>query len=310
MSFHFIKAGMQTSIQDLGRQGLMHLGISRSGAMDSSSLKMANWLVNKPPNSATIEVTLVGPTIQFECAMAIAICGATFELLLNNEAVYNNEIILVKKDDVLTFKKRQSGARAYIAFTGKLKLEPVLGSYSAHLTANLGSAHNPQLNDGDRIEVFEDTLAPYKQIPKQYQTSYSGNFLLRCVDSVESQLFSSKQLEQFFSQRYQVTPDCNRMGVRLSGKPIKFDKELEITSSGLTQGSIQIPPSGQAIISSVDGQTIGGYPRIANMISADLPILGQLAAGDQINFTQVEQKFAKASVVALQDFHAQFFNAH
>jgi len=305
---HFVKAGLQTSIQDLGRQGLMHLGISNSGAMDTNAMKLANWLVDKPIDSAVIEVTLVGPKIRFEKPMTIAICGAQFDLYLNNNMVFNDENIQVKKNDVLEFDRLQQGARAYIAFSGDLQLRPLLGSCSTHLTAKFGGFNNRQVNNNDRLAISSTALSPDKKIPTKNEIIYSGKYLLRCTRSVESDRFGQQQSEQFYSQRYQVTPECNRMGIKLSGKPIEFEEQLEITSCGLTQGSIQIPPSGQPIVSSVDGQTIGGYPRIANVISADLPVLGQLKAGDLLNFTLVTQSFAEKMLIEVQEFQKKMMS--
>jgi len=297
MSFYFIKAGLQTSIQDSGRQGFMHLGISHSGAMDRNSQKLANQLVDKSPDSAVFEIAFFGPTIRFETAMTIAICGAIFDLKLNNQPVSNDETILAKKNDLLEFKQVQKGARAYLAFSGELTIEETLESYSTHLTANLGGVDNRQIADGDCLSTKNNTLLPYKKISHQLAINYSGNYLLRCVVSVESVLFSRQQIDQFFCQRFQVTPALNRMGIRLQSNPIRLASPLEIVSSGLTTGSVQITPSGQAIISAVDGQTIGGYPRIANVITTDLPLLGQLTTNDQLQFTLVNQTFAEKSLL-------------
>ena len=303
MSFYFIKAGLQSSIQDTGRQGHMHLGISNSGAMDLYSMQLANWLVDKPAKSAVIEITLIGPKIRFDQSMSIAICGAQFDLYLNGNMVFNNETIQVEKEDVLEFDRLQQGARAYIAFSGELDIEPMLGSFSTHLTANFGGFHNRQFKDDDYLPIIRSKYVKSRQIKNQQEISFSGNYLIRCVQSVETKLFSEPQTAQFFSQRFLVTPECNRMGIKLKGDTIEFDTKLEIVSSGLTQGSIQIPPSGQPIISSVDGQTIGGYPRIANVISSDLPLLGQLKAGDQLNFTLVTQSFAENTLRESHHFH-------
>ena len=309
MSMHFIKAGLQTSIQDRGRHGLMHQGISNSGAMDSNSMKLANWLVDKPVDSPLIEITLIGPKIRFEKPMSIAICGAQFDLYLNGNLVFNNEIIQIKKEDILEFGRLQQGAGAYIAFSGELQLVPLLDSYSTHLTAKFGGFDNQKIENQDRLEITSSTLLSSKTIAAENEVFYSGNYLLRCTHSVESERFNQQQSKQFFTQRYRVTPECNRMGIKLSGEALEFEKYFDITSCGLTQGSIQVPPSGQPIISSVDGQTIGGYPRIANVISADLPILGQLKAGDQINFTLVTQSFAEKTLVEVQRFQKNMMSS-
>lgn len=292
MSFHFIKSGLQTSIQDLGRTGLMHLGISQSGAMDTNSMKLANWLVNKPLDSAVIEVTLIGPTIRIKKDISLAVCGAQFDLYLNNNQVSNNQMIEAKRDDILTFGRLHQGARAYLAFSGKLELTKILNSHSTHLTAMFGGFKNRQLIDNDVLEISSFPLSVVRKLPEKFNMHYPGSYLIRCVESVESDKFNAAQKERFFSQTYKVTSDSNRMGIRLLGEAMEFDTSFEIASTGLTQGSIQIPPSGQAIISSVDGQTIGGYPRIANIITADLPRLGQLKAGDKVNFVMVNLSLA------------------
>jgi len=308
MSLFFIKAGLQTSIQDLGRKGLMHLGISQSGTMDSVSMKKANWLVNKPINSTVIEVTLIGPKIQFLNDISFAICGAEFDLYLNGNLVFNDELIHAHKGDVLEFDKLLSGARAYMAFSGKLNLSTLLNSYSTHLTSQFGGFQNRQLKDSDSLDLTPTPIIEKRKLSSKYKTSYSGNYLLRCVESVESNQFSQSQTEQFFSQNFAVTVDSNRMGIRLKGQPLLFETYQEIVSSGLVQGSIQIPLSGQAIISSVDGQTMGGYPRIANIISADLPLLGQLKAGDKINFILVDDSYATNALNQLQELENRMLN--
>ncbi len=291
MSLTFIKAGLQTSIQDIARVGQMHLGISASGAMDSRAMKLANRLVGKPSHAATIEVTLVGPTIQAECDIAIAVCGAQFELFHQGKPVVPHQVINLSKGDILEFKRCLQGARAYIGFTGELDLPPVMASYSTHLTANFGCI-NGAIEDNQRLPIKGCHPLPPNVLEQALRPNYSGNYLIRTVPSVETDLFEPHQLTQFFSQSYQVSNDISRMGIRLDGDAITIHKALNITSSGLTQGSIQIPPLGTPIISSVDGQTVGGYPRIANVIAADLPLLGQLKSGDKLNFIKVSLDYA------------------
>ncbi|TQV89807.1 biotin-dependent carboxyltransferase family protein [Aliikangiella coralliicola] len=292
MSIHFVKPGLQTSLQDLGRIGQMHKGISRSGAMDTVAMQMANWLVSKPLDSAVLEITLVGPTLAFEKAMTLGVCGAEFELFLNGNQVFNNESFNVKPGDKLQFDKLKTGARAYLAFSGELKLAKVLASYSTHITAGFGGYQGRQFKLNDSLELHQTQIKDARKLPKECEMFYSGNYLLRCVSSVESSLFKQQNKNQFYASSYKVSTDSNRMGIRLSDNPIQLDNKLEILSSGLTQGSIQIPPSGEPIISSVDGQTIGGYPRIANVITADLSLLGQLKANDKVNFVFTTNKQA------------------
>ena len=180
MSLAFIRSGMQTSIQDSGRSGFMHQGISRSGAMDHMSLQLANWLVANPLNQAAIEVTLVGPTIEFKQNLSIAICGAEFDLTLNGEPVFNNETINVKAADVLEFKRLRKGARAYLAIAGKLKVDPLFGSQSTHLTAGFGGYKGRQFEANDVLEVLRAHETKKRVLPEAYRPTFTGNYLLRC----------------------------------------------------------------------------------------------------------------------------------
>ncbi|PHS15922.1 MAG: urea amidolyase [Kangiella sp.] len=288
----FIKAGLQTSVQDFGRTGTMHLGVSHSGAMDKTSLSLANYLVGNQKDNPALEITFIGPKIQFQTSMSIAVCGAQFDLYLNNELVFNNETIDVVQGDVLEFDKLISGARCYLAFSAQINLEKQLGSLSTHITARIGGFNNGQLKDSDQLEFLSTLVVPAKLLDKSLTQSFSGNYLLRCVESVETHHFSEAQKNQFFGSKYKIDQQSNRMGIRLNGNKINDSEKIQITSSGLTQGSIQITPSGLPIISSVDGQTIGGYPRIANIISADLSILGQLKAHDTISFELIDLEYA------------------
>lgn len=286
--FEFIKAGLQTSIQDFGRTGLQHLGVSKSGAMDPRAMHMANWLIGNSPDAPVLEITQIGPILIAHAKVTVAICGAEFELTLNNKPISGCQPIVLTPNDKLAFGRLIQGARAYLAIRGSFDLAQQLGSYSTHLTAGFGGYKNRQFVDGDKLYFTSRPAVKARQLSQKIRPSYSGNYLLRCVDSLESDQFTSNQKDKFLSNSYQVSPNSNRMGIRLKGEPILSSLPIEIVSTGLTQGSIQIPADGMPIISSVDGQTIGGYPRIANLIASDLPLLGQLKAGDKIGFALVD----------------------
>ena len=293
MSLTFLKPGLQTSIQDLGRCGKMHFGINQSGAMDFLSLKLANWLVGNPLNSPCLEIALVGPTIKFKASTSIAICGAEFDIYHNGDLVFNDETIQICKGDILEFDKLRSGARAYLAIAGKLKCEKQFGSYSTHLMAHFGGFQGRQLKTGDKIKIKDPRLNDVKVLEKKLRLKYLGNYLIRFTEAVESSFFSPESRRQFTQNEYKVSADSNRMGLRLVGHPISPQTNEQVVSSGLVPGTIQVPSSGLPIITGVDGQTIGGYPRIGNVISADLSLLGQLKAGDKIKWQFVELDAAK-----------------
>lgn len=288
----FIRAGLQTSVQDFGRPGYMHQGISHSGAMDSLAMRLANWLVGNKPRSAVIEVALVGPDIEFHRAMTIAASGADFELSLNGQPCYLNRSIRVVRGDRLTFGKLRRGCRAYLACSAELELHRYFGSVATHITAGFGGFSGRALRDGDRLETGTVHPEVNRELPTLFQLIYTGHYLLRCVPCVETHLFNQQQQQFFQNQRWQVSAQSNRMGVRLAGQALQHQQE-DIRSSGLLPGSIQIPPSGLPVIAAVDGQTIGGYPRIASVIRADLPLLGQLKAGDTLSFNLVDIEQAR-----------------
>ncbi|WP_444997534.1 biotin-dependent carboxyltransferase family protein [Aliikangiella sp. IMCC44359] len=304
MSIRVIKPGLQTSFQDAGRKGQMSNGIAISGAMDPLAMNLANWLVGNPADHPVIEVTLLGPTLKFEHAMSIAVVGAEFDLYLNGNLVFNNETILVKKNDLLEFDKLINGTRAYLAVTGMPEIPRILNSYSTNLTAHFGGQ---LFKKNDIIKLTKTSIQPKKSLPKKFHRVFSGHYLIRCVSCVESDWFDKTATEKFFSQKYQVTPESNRMGIRLTGSPICTHITEPVLSSGLTQGSVQIPPSGQPIISSVDGQTIGGYPRIASITTIDQPVLGQIKAGDRLSFILISQTEAIELLALRHQFFGQLY---
>jgi antagonist of KipI len=288
MSIEFLKPGMQTSLQDSGFIGHMQQGISRAGAMDQLAMELANWLVSKPKDSAVLEVTLVGPTIKFSTAMQIAICGASFHCILNGIQIKNNETINIKAGDILEFNKLLNGTRAYLAFTGTIQQKKFLNSHSTNVSVGYGNNSGKSFKTGDCLRLKPTDAPPIKKLPVSLQLVYSSHVQLRVTEGIDLDCFSEKNVNLFYSQTYHVTTDSNRMGLRLKSQPLKFDSIQPITSSGINQGTIQIPANGQPIITSVEGQTIGGYPTIANIIQADLHLLGQLKANDRINFIQVD----------------------
>lgn len=287
MSIEFIKPGLQTSLQDSGMFRQMHNGIAHSGAMDPLAMRLANWLVSKPLTSAVVEITLSGPSLKFHSQMAIAICGAEFELYLNDSPIINNRTIHVDVGDLLEFRKLQNGTRAYLAFSGSPQLEKMNGSYSTNLVSGFGGFHGKVFKYGDTLSLKDSAITPLKNLPDKLQLSYSNHLQLRVTAGMEQNWFTDEQQQLFYSQSYLVSSESNRMGLRLGSENKIHHSAKQLTSTGLVEGSIQVPPSGLPIITSVEGQTIGGYPRIANVISADLPLLGQLKPGNRINFLQI-----------------------
>ncbi|WOX06732.1 5-oxoprolinase subunit C family protein [Microbulbifer pacificus] len=283
-----LKAGLQTSIQDGGRSGWMQYGIAKGGAADPVAMQLANSLLGNPPHHPCLEITLTGPDIEFGCDLSIAICGAQFDLTLNGQSIDNDQGIAVKKGDHLAFGPLQSGARAYLALSAETVLPAAFGSLSTHIQTEFGGYCGRALRAGDEIRLRNCRREPPRQLSNDYQLRYSARPQIRVIDGAEAEMFADTARELFYRTTYSVSAQSNRMGIRLAGNGLDTAGLPQMTSSGLCPGSVQIPPDGSPIISFVEGQTIGGYPRLAHVISADQHLLGQLKPHDRIDFFRVD----------------------
>lgn len=305
MSIRFLKAGLQTSLQDLGRPGFRRYGIPNNGALDPVSLQIANWLVNKPLESACLEITLSGPVLEFTQELAIAVTGAHFELLLNDKSVPMHQTLLAKKGDQLRFGKLFNGARAYLAFSAEPDCPEIMGSYSTNLMANFGGFEGKPFRNDDMLVLKNHFKPEAKTTPKELQLQFGDNYQIRFIKGREWSCFSDGMQQEFLHSAYHVTSQSNRMGMRLKGSALKTEQSLSMTTAPITSGTIQIPPDGQPIITLADGQTTGGYHRIGQVITADLPVLGQLKANDSISFQEININKALDLLSQKTDFISQ-----
>ena len=249
MSLSVIKAGFQDIVQDLGRVGYTHLGISPTGAADSMSIRMGNLLLGNDLNNAGLE---------------------TFEII---------------KGQILYIGPTNDGARCYLTVENGFEVPTVLDSKSTHLMAKTGGFSGRALIKNDDLN-FSDSLLP--GIPKKVNIKLDDNrSVLRVTKGLQYNLFKSSSIDMFFSKLFTVYHSSNRMGLRINGPKIIQKVSDDIITEGLPLGAIQVPISGDPIISFVDHQTTGGYPKIANVIAADLHKVGQLKPGDKFMFKLV-----------------------
>lgn len=279
-----IKAGMFTSIQDLGRVGYQQFGVPIGGVMDRKSAKLANQLVGNPENAPVLEITILGPTLEFSSDCQIAITGADISPKLNQEEIFNLQTIDVSKKSVLTFGKLRQGCRAYLAIGGDWQVYRFLGSCCLLSQQNEIFPKGSLLQKEDEIFIQPYEKTPIKKVENPYQNKLSNPLLIRVLPAPEFDWFSKKSIAHFFSQDFQISPDSNRMGYRLKGKKIEWETSNELISSGIILGTVQITAEGQAIILLADAQTTGGYPRIVNVIQENINILAQAKPGDWIRF--------------------------
>ncbi|KHF39093.1 biotin-dependent carboxyltransferase family protein [Halalkalibacter okhensis] len=301
MALMVMKPGLLTTIQDLGRTGYQKHGVIQSGAMDPYSLRLANLLVGNEEGEATIEITLAGPSFKFEIDALFAITGGDLSPTINQKQVPLNRPIYVKAGSVLTFGPAKSGCRSYLAVASGLDVPNVMGSKSTYLRAGVGGFYGRALETGDVI-FFQQRNKPFSFFEannhkaEAFQTTNWGvrssaiqnsKPVVRIIPGPHFQQFTKVSQEDLFHCTFQVTPQSDRMGYRLSGQTLQVEDQLEIISEAVTFGTIQVPPDGNPIILLADRQTIGGYPKIGQVIDVDIPIIAQLKPGERISFKPV-----------------------
>ena len=285
--------GMQTTVQDLGRPGYGPLGVSPSGAADAVSLRLANLLVGNLAEAAALEMTLLGGSYVFPEGGVIALAGADFGASLNGRALETAVPHAVMPGGKLSLGQTRSGARCYLGIAGGVRVAPVLGSASTHLLSGLGGFNGRALQKDDVLEIG----APTKRLSRRKLSAKARDMIqprrmLRVTAGPQSDWFLEDAQCSLLQSVFRVTEEADRMGLLLAGPALALRTAKEMISEGVSLGAVQVTPSGQAILLFVEQQTAGGYPKIANVIGADLFCIGQLRPRDEIHFARVT--FAEA----------------
>jgi len=287
--------GLFTTVQDLGREGFGPMGVSASGAADAISLRIGNRLAGNAEGAAALEMTLVGGTFIFEQNAVIAVTGADFGTLLDQMTVPIWSSTQVKAGQTLALGSSSSGARSYLCVGGGIAVERFLGSASTHVLSGLGGFEGRALRKGDRLEIGAASSLPGKRtLSPQALERLRPRKVLRVTEGPQSDWFEDCAWAMLCGNTFRVSEQSNRMGIRLEGPRVPIDASREMITEGVSLGAIQVTPSGQPIILFVEQQTTGGYPKIANVISADLHSLGQLRPRDEVRFEQIEMREARA----------------
>ena len=293
--------GFLTTVQDGGRWGCQHLGVPVAGPMDPVSHRTANLLVGNPADRAGLEVTLVGPELEFLDDTTFAVAGARFDLFLDDRPMRTGVAARAGRGSRLRFGRRTAGARAYLAVRGGIDVPPRLGSRSTDLASRLGGLGGRPLRRGDRLDVGAAGRAP---VPGRRRVPAfplpAGGARLRFLPGADPGRFEAGALERLPDGRFTVGPDSNRMGYRLHGPAIGLADPAPVLSTATPAGTIQVPPSGQPILLMADRQTTGGYAVLGTVITADLGVAGQLAPGDWIAFDACDRREALAALVELE----------
>ena len=290
MGMTISSGGFLTTVQDAGRTGYQQSGVPVAGVMDPRSFAIANILVGNDKDEAVLEITMMGPAATFDEATVIAVTGGNLSPALNGSPMPMYRAVLVKPGDKLTFGMQVSGCRAYLAVAGGFDIEPVMGSRSTYLKAQIGGVEGRKLGKDDRLGF----RAPVTDLPNLEQGRFvkaedftAAHKTLRVVMGPQDDAFTEKGLKTFLGTAYSVTNQFDRMGCRLEGEVVEHISGGDIISDGISMGAVQVPSAGQPIIMLADRQTTGGYTKIANVITADFPLIAQCKFGDTIRFKAV-----------------------
>lgn len=287
MSIRIQKPGMLTSVQDIGRYGHQHLGISVCGAMDINAFRRANQVVGNAANEAALEVTLIGPRIEFLDDVVICVAGADLSASLDGEPLRLGRAYEVKRGAILSFGARVNGCRCYIAFAGGIDVPNVLGSRSTDLRVGFGGWNGRALRADDVLPLRADRpTTPDATVLNP--TAPAAEITVRAMRGPHLGMLNPESAARLFGEAtFRVGAQSNRMGYRLEGHPLERSAKAEILSEPVQFGTVQLPPDGNPIILMADCQTTGGYPRILDVAAVDLPLLAQAIPGSQVRFTEI-----------------------
>ena len=280
MSLTIRKPGILTTVQDLGRYGARRFGVNPGGVMDTIAARVANTLLGNDETAALLETHFPAAEVEFQVGTGVAIAGADFDARLDDIPIPNWTRFTAPPGSILKFAGKRFGSRAYVAVSGGLKVEEWLGSASTNLAARIGR----KLGAGDRLPCGGVHNSSSVTAGQSIIPHYSRFPTVRILPGNEFGLLTATSERDFLLSGFTLTNDCDRMGYRLSGKPLQLLHEVEMVSAAVTFGTIQLLPDGQLIILMADHQTTGGYPRLGTVIPVDLPVLAQCGPGDGLSF--------------------------
>ena len=288
MSLIFKSSSLLTTVQDLGRNGFRSHGINPNGAMDKHAVRLINILLGNDENEAVLEIHFPAPKIEFEENAVIALGGANFGAKINDQEIENWRPYFIEKNQLLSFPNKISGNRIYLSVQGGFKIENWLGSKSTNLKAQIGGFGGRKLQKDDRI-LFNQRTNDKEQkanikISNTLIPLYSSFPTVRIIEGSEWKKLNETSQTNFLSKKFTIAHNSDRMGFRLTGDKLSLTENIELVSSAVNYGTIQLLPNGQLIILMADHQTTGGYPRIGHIILEDLSLVAQLGENDSLYF--------------------------
>lgn len=281
-----VRAGALTTVQDRGRPGHAHLGVPRSGALDGPAAALVNRLVGNAPEAAVLETTLNGCTVRPRSAVTVAVGGAPCHVTVDGRPVAWGAPVRVPADALLDVGAAMSGVRSYVAVSGGIAVEPVLGSRSTDLLSGLGP---PPLTDGAVLPLGRPTEL-HTRVDVAPQPAPPAELVLRVTPGPRDDWFTPAAMRVFTSRVYRVSLASNRIGLRTEGPALERALTGELPSEGMVLGAVQVPPDGRPVVFLADHPTTGGYPVIAVVRAADLPAAAQAVPGTPVRFVAVRRR--------------------
>ena len=307
--FEIIRAGINTTFQDEGRNNLYHIGIPFSGAMDKRNYLLSNSLLGNKTNKPVIEFAYQGPLIKYKGnKINFVITGdVIFKIIKKESEIQGNcyENYIIEDGDQIDVISTNKSVYGYLAISGEFDLKSQWGSYSINTKANVGSNDGKKLQDNQKIKILKINTTQIKKKLNYINTKIEK---IRVLKGTNFDYFSDEGKKIFFEKEYTVSKLSDRMGMRLEGSKIENIIDTNIRSEGLIKGVIQVPADGNPIIMLSDHGTIGGYPKIANVISADLDAVGQLTPGTNIHFKEVSLEEAENIFKAYNEDTKKYLN--
>jgi antagonist of KipI len=314
-----IRAGFLTSVQDLGRSGFREFGVSLGGALDTHALRVANLLAGNDESAAGLELTFGGLRLRFADDRIVVWCGGDFNARVGSTSIAAGHPALARGGEELSIESPTCGCRAWLAISGGIDVPVVLGSRSGDLKAGFGGVKGRPIRDGEefpvgnnppRARILIDKLRSEKiarwKPPHDWSSTARRTPTLRYTRGADSDRFLESALQSLNNESFFVSPDSDRMGIRLDGPRLERREDVDLLSEAVAPGTVQVPPSGKPILLLNDCQTIGGYPKIAHVITVDLPTATQLCPGDRVRFAEVSLADAHALLLERERNLEQF----
>ena len=303
VTVRILKPGLQTTVQAGPRTGQRHLGVPASGAADPLSLALANRLVGNALLAPALETTLTGVSVRFERDGFAAVTGARAKVWLNGERVKRHRTLFAAEGDELEIGPAKAGARNYLAFAGGVDVDEVLDSASTYLPAGFGGFRGRALRAGDVLAVAPVDEAPERlKTPRDFRPPAGSSWALRACYGAEVDLLNKESRFDLFDTNFSIGRRADRMGLQLEGARFEVKSGGRLASAPVFPGTIQCPEDGRPFLLSIDAQTIGGYPRVAQVARADRHLIGQLRPGDHVRLLWRDTDNAREELLAKHEY--------